>query len=106
MGLFSKKARSSGMIDGVVVQRGKKITPAKQKPIGGLNRGWGTAGTGWVDVDPSGNRMNRKQAKKDDKEDAKWETMTKKEYEEYVKKNGKPYGVERDGRNFRVKTKR
>ena len=89
----------------------KKDDPKKSKldpkPIGGLNRGWGTAGAGWVDVDPSGNRMNRKAAKKDDKEEAKWETMSADEYRKrFVKGREKNYGVERDGRNFRVKTRR
>lgn len=101
MGLFNRNDPKPG--DTPKPGKRSKLDP---KPIGGTRRGWGTAGAGWVEVDPSGNRQNRKQAKKDDKEDAKWETMTKKEYEEYVKKGGKPHGVERDGRNFRVKTRR
>jgi hypothetical protein len=68
-----------------------------------------TANTGWRDVDPSGNKMNQREATKnareEAKEEAKWTTMTADEYKEFTKKN-RAYGVERDGRNFRVKIKR
>jgi hypothetical protein len=71
-----------------------------------MPRNWHTANQGWVDVDPSGNKMNKKAAKEAAKEAAKWQTMTKAEYEEWIKKN-KAHGVNRvDSNTYEVKTKR
>jgi hypothetical protein len=51
--------------------------------------------------------MNKKAAKEAAKEAAKWKTMNRKEYDEWVKAGNKAYGVNRVNSNeYEVKTKR
>jgi hypothetical protein len=73
-----------------------------------MPRNWGTANSGWVEVDPRGNKKNRKAAREAAKEEAKWQEFTKEQYKEFLDNGGKSYGSEPTGdpNTFRIKIKR